>query len=542
MHVVLLVLLSILSVVLPGCGGGGGQNAFAATGQVVGPTTSPVAVTVTASYASPAISQIVGGGVAVDFGTASVAGSQPVTVQALLFSIEFSGGALPSHITNLQAFVPGRLPPNPLNSGSAAVNPSTTAALLVFDKQEHGQAHTFQLRANVSAAIPVGASIKLRLREVIAFAGTGSEVLSVTITPDSTQNLGVTVAASPLSISQDSSSPGYFQLPVGENGATDVTVLQSKLRSSTQTQSLQTVDCAILSGKAQGIMEGSLWDGNVRLGSFVFTGASTHATCTLVTQVTLRRDQDKLLTVRLDVGGIAPNMPGYDGAFVQIAIVGARATGLDSGELIQATGRAEANGFRTYRTVPTVARDNSLPTQGVSDGRLMRTRVTAHRFGSVGLAKTSYRIQTIGCTVLSVNQYGYEDPVYSLPCTSVQTNGQYLAAGVTPTSSGLVEIFAETSTGVRSAGLIDAGTTGYLELRGLVVPNPGATNWSVTVTMLGDTQPFTADGMGVASQVGQRSRFVWSPSTFGNQNTQALNWANGFGVSGLSPDSQTRIN
>ncbi len=515
--------LAILAVTLAGCGGGNGSFTLVTANASATPS-------LVVQFTPSAVNQIVAGGIGDEFGTLTLnatTASEDVSVPSVSLALVTSGGAEPADLTTLQLFN-GR---TPLNTGSATANPTTSRVIVVFDSPvviTKGTSKTFTIKANVATRTPVGASFQLGVAGVMAFGVTSNTVLAVSVSPTTVTATPITIVQSALGFSIDSSSPSYQQV-VG--GTTNVSVLVSKFRSMGETMSLEIIDLVLLSGRASDLQQVTVWAGNTKIGSAVFTGTSTHASATLSERMLLPRDTDVPLTIRADTTFIGRNQPGQSGEFVQLAVVGAHATGNDSGSTITATGLAGGAGFRTYKSVPRLTLDN-LPSTGVADGKLMRFWVQAHPAGDVSLDKFSFRVVANSCNVTNVNLFCYTDNQYSSAVSSFQ-NGQMMAMNATLTSSGLVTIYPETSSRDRTAVVIPAGMSRFFELRGSVTAN--GVSYSVAPIMMGDSFPLPPSGMSSVPEIdGHGANFIWSDNSLSDASRPGdLDWTSGFGVNGL---------
>ncbi|MFA6006281.1 MAG: hypothetical protein WC764_00945 [Candidatus Paceibacterota bacterium] len=473
------------------------------------------------------VSQTIAGRIGQDFGGIVVdatAARRDIEVWSLVQVIETTNGAMPTMLTNLQMFKGTA----PLNTGSAIANPSTSAVLVVFDQPvyvPHGTVATFATKANVSAAAPVGAKFSLRNAGVVAFEAGGGPLVPVAIDRTTAGNT-VTVVRSGLALGTDTSSPSYQQVA---GGTVNVLATVVKFRATSENVRLQRLYLALVSGSTSSIVQGTVWLGSAQVGSVTWTGVSTRATCTLDSPVDIPDGQDVPMIVRVDVAPIGVNQPGRSGELIRLTVIGADAIGLESGESVTATGSAESMGFRTYKSVSTISLD-SLPTQGATDGRLMRFKVAANPLGSIGLAKLSFRVNTTGCSTSGFSLTMYGDPGYAITVGS----GVFKATGATPTSSGLVEILGEPT--INAA----AGTQMFFELRANVAPS--GVDYSVVTTLLGETAPLPPAGMSSAPEVdGHGGRFIWTPNSLFQSGLVDLDWTNGFGVLGLPSSGLAQV-
>jgi hypothetical protein len=261
----------------------------------------------------------------------------------------------------------------------------------------------------------------------------------------------------------------------------------------------------------------------------IFTGSAI-ATSTLTTAVSLPADQDVTLTVKVDVTSIGSGQTGTGGNLADVEFSGARATGLNSGTTVYATGSSAAPGVRLERSYPTVALV-SLPTTGVADGNLIRFSITANSNGSIGLEEFNFTLST--STVTSVTNlilYAYTDSGYSNPVSAAASGQLNETAGSAPTGS--VAIAADNVNG--GVLQVPAGQTYYFELRGTVAGV--ATGASVSTTLVGDT---SGTNTGATSTL-TASKFIWSPNSTSTSSYDDNDFRNGYGVPGLPSSGLTQ--
>lgn len=534
-----IILLTLVSA-LPGCTGGSNGMGFQP-----GPVSvAPAAAAVTATFSAPSVNQTVPGRVGAELGTVrldAADASTLSTVAGLEFSLFTFGGAKVTDVTNLQIF-DGT---TPLNTGSAVANPSTTQVIVPFDEfepQRNLLGRDLVIRGNIAAGVPVGANFGLRLNGVTAFAPDGRE-LRVHVPTTGVVGSTITVVETVTSISRNAGSPNYQLVATGFEGVTNVRSLVVNLRSSGEATAFNILELALLDGPAASVMQATVYTtGGLQIASATFTGASTHATATLAEFFQSPRDQDTPVIVNLSLTGIGTNQPGRSGEFIRVAVVGARGFGLETGKTVTAIGRAEAEGFRTYRSVPRVALDH-LTASGVVDGRLLRFKITAGEKGTSGLGEFSAEINPDGCEVTNVGAIAFTDSAYSSIVPNVE-NGRLAAVRVPGTNR--YRFRAVDSSLLTTSVILPQTQSRYIEIRGSVIPM--GTNYSVNTTLLGDTEPIPASGMGYLPEITSRlgGRFVWSPHSRGEVSHPLTHqdWTNGFSLPGLPSNGllQTRTN
>ena len=333
----------------------------------------------------------------------------------------------------------------------------------------------------------------------------------------------VTVQTSALKVSLDASSPSASMVVAGTRQI--VTVL--KIRATGEPINLNRLGLKLASGSAADIDHVEVLDGSTIVGTATFFGGNRTGTSTLVTPVLIPKDTDKTLNLAVVFSNIGTSQPAVAGDVVALGTTDdgtTTGTGLLSGTVVTGTGAVVGSPVRLMKSVPIVSLD-TLPTSGLSDGRLVRIKITATANGPVNIAKLAFRIAGSISTATQLNAFAYSDGSYSVPAVGTNSGGA-LAASATNPVNGLITINA-------SAPLqIPAGQTRFIELRGTLT---GVTpTSSVTTTVLGDTTTSGLNGLQTASSAGINSNFVWSPnSVFSSSVFTDADWTNGVLVPGL---------
>ena len=391
---------------------------------------------------------------------------------------------------------------------------------------------------------------------------------SGTVTPTGPTAVGsiMTVASTgSLLASTDAASPGYTIASAGQSG---VLMGVYKIRATNEDidltrEGLKLTNTA--SSSASDLISVSLYDGATLVGTAVFTGTTNSATSTLSTPLRITRDADKLITVKVDFAAIGASSPATEGHLIAIDIDTAGAasvgntqgTGVQSGSTVDATGSTAVAGVRLFKTYPTLALD-TLPGSGVSDGRLMRFKVSADPAGNLSISKFTISLSTTSATVTSVNVFGFTDSGYSQPISGVNTGGQFLTTSACTGGCGsapTLAIYPQTTGAATTTVSVSAGSTRWFEVRGTVTGT--ATTYSVTATLKGDSSypavgacitssltPCMLTASGVDATTGGAGQFIWSPNATTSVTVNGNDWTNGFGVNGLPQNGliQTRSN
>ena len=445
-----------------------------------------------------------------------------------------------------------------LNQGSNVVNPASTATsstptltqTFTFDSQfvvPKGAVKTLSLKCNVSSTADANSQFQWGILNGASISVTGvtsSNDVAETVTTGSGQVM--TNASGSLVVSTDSSSPSYALAAAGSTG--NIAGVY-KFRATNEAVNLNRIGLKLTnaaSSSASDLVQVSIWDGAMQVGTAVFTGANTVATSTFNSAVVLPKDSDKMLTIKVDLAMVGTSEAGTQGALIAVDVnsadtTGTQGTGSSSGNTVNASGSTAVAGVRMFKSLPTFASD-TLPTNGVGDGRLMRFKVTANSAGQVGFNQFKFTLATSTITgITNVNLFGYTDASYSTGISGF-TSGQIATANVTPGSiSGSSYPITITPASIVS---VPAGSTYYFELRGTVAGVQ--TGSSVSTTLLGDSSyPSLATLMGTSAAVVSASgNLVWTPNATSTSVAASNDWTNGYGVVGLPSSGmiQTRSN
>jgi hypothetical protein len=372
---------------------------------------------------------------------------------------------------------------------------------------------------------------------------TSSNDVSETVTNAAGSTM--TVGTGSLVVSTDSSSPSYGVVAAGSTGSTAAVL---KFRATNEGVNLNRLGLKLTSGASSDLVSVSIWDGAVQIGSAVFTGTSAYATSTFNTPVSLPKDADKTLTVKVDTASVGTSQPGTQGSLIRVDFngsdsTGTQGTGVGSGSTINATGSTSVAGLRLFKSYPVLALD-TLASTGIADGRLMRFKVTANSNGSIGVSQFKFTLSTTSATVTNIQLFGYTDASYSSPVSGQGTSGQ-IGSTVSTATNGTAFAIAP-SLGSISPVQVSAGSTVYFELKGSV--SGVTTGSSVVATLLGDSayQTNLTPGYNVStsSAATSTSNFVWSGNATSTSGLFDADWSNGYGLPGLSASGliQTRSN
>lgn len=352
-----------------------------------------------------------------------------------------------------------------------------------------------------------------------------------------------------LMVSTDASSPEYS---LATAGSVNMTATVAKFRAPNG-NNLTKIALQLTSGSPEDIVQATIWDGAMQVGSAIFTGTNKWALAVLPTPILVPKDTDKTLTVKVDLANIGIDGPVKEsGHLVTVDIdtskesMGLETKGVSvlTGETIKASGKTISAGLRVFKSYPTVALV-PLPSTGIGDGRLMRFSITANACGPISIWKIPLGINIRNYDVNRIGLYGFTDPTYSQPISGFGAGGKLWNQSVIYTGGeNYMEPYMEPLWCVRIDGslsmlVIPAGTTVYFEVRGDTVLK--GTTGGIISSLYPDTQMFPALGeFGDLDEVNYG--FIWSPNSLTMSGFNDPDWTNGYGIPGLPGVAQERTN
>ncbi len=300
---------------------------------------------------------------------------------------------------------------------------------------------------------------------------------------------------------------------------------------------------------------------NTLLGTASFTGASTVATSTITatlgctsgtTGLCLTKDADVLIDVRADLTDIGTGLPGTNGDLIKIDPINAEGSGASSGATLVVAGGTGSAGVRVFNTFPVIALDQTasgIPVStGVSDGRLMRFKITADLHGDVSISKFTFTYATTTLSISNIGLFGYTDSGYTTPMSGNfavggTSNGGQVDESLATTScrTSVVNTTTAGSTCVYDATnilstlvikpavnpvTIPAGTTRYFELKASVAGNISGAQ--VVTKMLADSAMATGTPATLTAK-----NFIWSPNATTTATFTDVDWAAGANIVGF---------
>ncbi|TSC68884.1 MAG: Uncharacterized protein G01um101456_440 [Parcubacteria group bacterium Gr01-1014_56] len=445
-----------------------------------------------------------------------------------------------------------------LNTGSnvpSSLSSSGTATTFTLDNSltiAKGAVTTLALKCNVSTAASGTYIWSIASGDTWSSTGVTSGV-SVTETFGNLTAGTMTVAAGSLALTVDSSSPSYT---VVAGGATGVTAGIFKFRATNEAVNLSKLGMTLANGTygassgsggngAANLVQVYVYDGATLVGTATFTGTATVSTSTLSSIVSLPKDTDKILTIKTDLAQVGTSQPGGIGNFVKVDPNSSEGSGVSSGTTVKTGATSGVNGFRIFKSYPTLAAD-TLPSTGGADGRLMRFKVTANAAGPVGIQEFTFTVSsTTGVTVTTVRLKAYTDSAYSSPIGGQATGGQ-IGSDTGNVISGTAFEISPTTNPVA----IPAGTTIWFELTGAV--SGMDTGDSLVTTLSGDsaypTGLTSGYNVGTTTATGEvggvAANFVWTGNSTTTATVDSVDWSNGYSIPGLPSGGliQTRSN
>lgn len=434
---------------------------------------------------------------------------------------------------------------NPSESGSSPVDQTFTLDNPVTVTK--GTVKTLGVRCNISGAATNAGTFQWAPGStafITDFSISGA-TSGTTITPTSSSGTAATftIGAGSATVTTDASSPAYKLAAANTTGSTNSVL---KFRATNEDVNLQKIGLQLTntaSSSASDLTTVTLWDGATQIGTATFLDGSTVATSTLTTPLVLPKNTDKVVTVKANYANLGTGEAvTFSGHLVAVDFKNAEGVGAQSGTTIFPSGSSASSGTRVMKSFPTFALDSTINnTTGLTDGRLMRFKVTADAAGPVGVTQFALNFATSTASLTNVSIFGFEDSSYSTAISGVTAGGDLQStADATVPATGNVVVGVTTSGGTATAIQIPAGATRYFEVRASV--SGSATGASATTKVLGSSSFPSSDAtvsqnpLLAASATGVSSSdnvFVWSPNSTTTAARGDQDWTNGYGVAGL---------
>ena len=509
---------------------------------VIGPASSPASQTVTPGGSSVLMA---------NFSFDASQSGEDIRLSSVPTRLAYASGADETELTSC-AIYDGS---TSLSTGSNIVNPSdadTTPVDQTFTLDNpvtitKGTVKTLGVRCNVSGAAANTGTFAWSPGStafITGFSITGA-TSGTTITPTSSSGTSptFTIGAGSATVTTDASSPAYKLAAANTTGSSNAVL---KFRATNEDVNLQKIGLQLTntaSSSAADLTTVTLWDGATQIGTATFLDGSTVATSTLSSPLVLPKNTDKVITVKANYANLGTGEAvTFSGHLVAVDFKNAEGVGAQSGTTIFPSGSSASSGTRVMKSFPTFSLDSTINnTTGLTDGRLMRFKVTADAAGPVGVTQFALNFATSTASLTNVSIFGFEDSAYSTAISGVTAGGDLQStADATVPSTGNVVVGVTTSGGTATAIQIPAGATRYFEVRASV--SGSATGASATTKVLGSSSfPSTSAGVSAnpllaASASGVSSSdnvFVWSPNSTTTAARGDQDWTNGYGVAGL---------
>ncbi|HTR18436.1 MAG TPA: peptidoglycan-binding domain-containing protein [Candidatus Paceibacterota bacterium] len=486
--------------------------------------------------ATPASQTIVSGGQSILFANVQLdasASGEDVRINSIPLRLVTTGAPAASALTGCQLYDSNG---NALNYGTNIVNsPSTTTLpdLFTFNNQQvipKGTSVTDSLKCNVASGLTTGSFTWSTNNDSMTISGQTSGN-STSINTAATSNSGtMSVTSGGLTVSVDTAvSPSYALASGGTQG---VTLGVIKFRPTAEAMTLQKIGVHLTSGNAADISSLMFYNSANQLIGSTNTWTSGYATSTLSTQITLPADTDTDITVKANLNDIGTSQAGVEGDLIKVDPSGAEAVGQASGLPQKVGATTGVSGVGDFATFPKVAL-GTLPTSGISDGRLMDLNVTADSAGSLGVQQLVFQLATsTNVTVTNVNLYAYSSSCTGSPAPGT-TSGGFVVAGTGPAIGGY-------STTTPSTPIqVGAGQTICFELTGTV--SGTGSNYNVNTKLVGESAQLSSPMVGTGTALDVAGKFIWSPNATGTVTAVGANdYSNGYGLYPSSGLNQNR--
>jgi fibronectin-binding autotransporter adhesin len=454
-----------------------------------------------------------------------------------------------------------------LNTGTnvpSALSATTEATTFTFDQQlviPKGTVVTLGIKCNVSSNAVGTHFWRIEAGSTDPMTGTGvTSGAAVNITETVTSGGLMTIASGSATVAVDSSSPSFTPVAAGTTGqvlgmvklrATNEAITLNKLGLvlTNSGNTLSTANGGSTNSGVSDLVQVYVYDGSTLVGTATFTGTSPNATSTLTTPVTLPKNTDKILTLKADLAQIGDGSGGGVGDVIKLDPSAIEGVGQSSGATLTAAATAGVAGVQMFKSYPTVAAGTGA-CSGTScngtDVSLKRFTITANSAGPVGLNQIAVNVATSSAQVTNLKLFAYTDSGYSTPANvSGTTGGQF---GGTAALNATLDVGSPTVSFHQSTPLqIPTGSTYYFAVKGTVTPTASATNWSVNVTVLGDSATSSSPAGYNATSTPNRtslisgvattttgSDFIWSDNASTTAGINDIDWFNGYAIPGLS--------
>lgn len=422
------------------------------------------------------------------------------------------------------------------------VNSNTLQANFIFQNAitiPKGTVTTLSLQCNISSSLAAGYQFSAGVSPSYAttLLPTGVQSGNTVTTSGVAYDAPVLSASGTMTVGSASLAatiPSALSFAQVSGGTTGVTVGTITLQPTSDSVNLQNIGLTLNGTMASSsdVARAYIYNGATQVGSVIFSSVMAsnnkyYATST-ISNLNLPMNQQTTLTIKADINNIGAGQAAMSGHKIDIELANAQGVGASSGTSVNsgpAQGGATQTGVNIYRTYPTVALSSYLPSNGVSDGRLIAFAITANSSNPVGVGQLTFNFSSsTGMVISNPALYVYTDSGFSVPAGGT-SNG---VAGNTTYSA---QLQAATST-LASPLEVPAGSTWYFLLKGTVSNTSSNSTYNVATTLLGDSANL-APYMYSVSSLTPSTHFVWSPNSTTTSLTTSNDWTNSYGVSGL---------
>ncbi|MBI3573499.1 hypothetical protein HY090_00425, partial [Candidatus Kaiserbacteria bacterium] len=323
---------------------------------------------------SPASQTLVPGGSQVLFANFQFDASQSgedVRFSSVPTTLTFGGTSVKSDLSSCQLY-DGTLA---LNTGSNVFNPSNAtattsaySATISLDNSQtvmKGTVKTLGMRCNVSGSATSGGTYSFAPQTYTTFTLTGATSgTTITGSNSTSPTITVTVSSGTITVTADADSPSYM---LASAGSTDVKANVIKFHAANEDVILQQLELTLTnsaSSSPSDLVKASVYDGSTKVGEAFFTGSNTVATSTFSQTVTVLKNTDKSLTVKLDLADVGTGQAvTFSGHLVAVDYSSGKGVGAQSGTTYNLSstgstngGSTSAAGIRVFKSFPTVSK------------------------------------------------------------------------------------------------------------------------------------------------------------------------------------------
>jgi hypothetical protein len=436
-----------------------------------------------------------------------------------------------------------------LTTGVNVVNPSGTGIkTFVFDSSlivPRGTVKILTIRCLVSSSAANGTfnwGVQAGAVSLAVGVSTGQTIFPVAITNGGPTMSLTQSGGGSLSVSNYG---GVSTTQVAAGGTSGVMLGAFRLHAGAESVLVQKMSVFIDDYRfsPSDISQAYIYDGSTMVGRAIFSTnnvrpAGYYSVVSLDQNITVPANSDKYITIRGDLAAIGVGKPGHSGHDIQVGIGEVSGYGVSSGSVI-ATNPNDGTPFSStntiiYRSFPSLSLV-SLPSTGLSDGKLLRFKVTANTAGDISLGEVTIRMNGLASNANGqADLYAYTDPSFSLPAANTPNpSGAINGAAISYASNGAYLWFPYPV-------VIPAGMTYYFELRDSTKGSGFPTNSALSTTLLAASAPL--DGaVPATSLMGKDAVFVWSPNSNTTSTFSDTDWFLGFGLPGFPAEGLTQV-